>query len=79
LSKDHPELVRKLSNRLFRYLDNVGAKYPVKDPEYSREAERRYLENVEKNMLPRLEKQRLHYLSNDFDPGNNWWGSKISD
>lgn len=79
LSKDHPELVRKLSDRLFRYLDSVGAKYPVKDPEYSREAERRYLENVEKNMLPQLEKQRLHYLSDDFDPGNNWWGSKISD
>ena len=79
VSKDNPELVRKLSNQLFRYLEGVGAKYPVKDSEYSREAERQYLEKVEKNRLPQLEQQRLHYLSNDFDPGNNWWGSKILD
>lgn len=78
-SKDNPELVRKLSNQLLRYLEDVGAKYPVKDSEYSREAERQYLEKVEKNRLPQLEQQRLHYLSNDFDPGNNWWGSKILD
>jgi len=28
--------------------------------------------------MPQLEKQRLEFLSKDFDPGNNWWGSEVS-
>jgi len=27
--------------------------------------------------LPKLEKQRLSFLSEYFDPGNNWWGSEV--
>jgi hypothetical protein len=28
--------------------------------------------------MPQLEKQRLEFLSEDFDPGNNWWGSQTN-
>lgn len=68
--------VRELHLRLFNHLEEVGAKFPKKDPLYEEELERKHLKNVRENMLPRLEKQRLEFLSKDFDPGNNWWGSK---
>ncbi|MEX2028755.1 MAG: sulfatase [Candidatus Curtissbacteria bacterium] len=76
LSGQHKEIVNALSDKLFDYLHKVGAKFPVKDPEYDPEKEAARLERIETVVLSRLEEQRLLYLSEDFDPGNNWWGSK---
>lgn len=76
LSGQQPEKARELHATLFNYLKEVGARFPRKDPEYSPEREKAHLENVRTVRLPRLEKQRLEYLSEDYDPGNNWWGSE---
>jgi len=73
------KLVSQLHKQLFGYLNKAGARFPEKDPEYSAEAERKYLDGIVKNRLPQLEQQRLKFLSKDFDPGNNWWGSKTTD
>jgi len=78
LSKDHPELVRELDKQLFSFLDEVNARFPEKDPEYSAEKEKEYLEKIVNERLPGLEKQRLEFLSEDFEPGNNWWGSYVT-
>ncbi len=74
----NPEKVIELSERLFSYLNEVGAKFPEKDPLYDANKEKEYLQNVIEKRLPALEKQRLQFLSIDFDPGNNWWGSQIT-
>jgi hypothetical protein len=50
----------------------AGARYPVKDPEYSQELERKHLEWIEMERLPQLERQRIEFLSKVFDPVNNW-------
>jgi hypothetical protein len=44
---------------------------------YDEALEKEYLEKVRTVRLPRLEAQRMEFLSEDFDPGNNWWGSKV--
>ncbi len=75
LSERNPDKVRELHLKLFNHLEEVEAKFPKKDPKYNKELERKHLKDVRENMLPRLEKQRLNFLSEDFDPGNNWWGS----
>jgi hypothetical protein len=54
----------------------MGALFPERDPEYREELEKKYLKQVENELLPQLEKQRLNFLSEDFDPKNNWWGSQ---
>lgn len=72
------EKVKQLNQLLFDYLNEVGAKYPVNDPEYNSELEKRYLESIVNRRWPDLEKQRLNFLSNDFDPKNDWWGSKVT-
>ena len=78
VSGNNQKLVSRLRKELFDYLHKVGARFPEKDPAYSAEAERNYLDGIEKNLLPQLEKQRLNFLSKDFDPKNNWWGSMVT-
>lgn len=73
---EHPQIAERLSNRLSYALSEMGAKFPEVDPLYDTEKEAQYLKNIEEDLLPRLEKQRLEYLSKDFDPENNWWGSE---
>jgi hypothetical protein len=42
-----------------------GGKYPAKDPEYNAENERKYLQKVIYENLPKPEKQRMDFLSKD--------------
>lgn len=78
VSKDFPDLVTAFNNTLFAYLSSVGAKFPERDPEYSKAAEDQHLDNIRNNRWPNLEKQRLRFLSEDFDPKNDWWGSSVT-
>ncbi len=78
VAKDKPEMVKQLSEKLFVMLDEMGARFPTKDPEWTVEKEKKYLEYIVNNRWPQLEKQRLNFLSKDFDPGNNWWGSMVT-
>lgn len=78
LSSERPEKTRELAEELNKYLENMDVKYPEKDPQYDSELEKQHLQQVENNLLPRLEEQRMEFLSEDFNPGNNWWGSEIS-
>ncbi len=79
LADDRKEKVTDLYQELFDYLNSVNAKFPIKDLEYEEELEMKYLKSIEENLLPRLEKERVEFLSKDFDPGNNWWGSRVDD
>jgi len=56
----------------------MGARFPVRDPEYSAEKEEEYLERVVNQRWPSLEKQRMDFLSKDFNPENMWWGSMVT-
>jgi arylsulfatase A-like enzyme len=77
VSAENQELTKQLSEQLFAYLNDVGARFPEKDPEYNKELEKEYRKRVRTVRMPQLEKQRLEFLSKDFDPGNNWWGSQV--
>lgn len=77
VADENAELVASLSEQLFAYLNKVGALFPETDPMYDAAREKQYLEKVVNVHLPALEKQRMDYLSKDFDPGNKWWGSEV--
>lgn len=66
-----------MSAQLFAYLNEVDARFSKPDPQYKAELEKAYLKKVVEERLPWLEKQRLRFLSPDFDPGNDWWGSRV--
>ena len=78
VAEENCELVAAMSKKLFTMLDEMGARYPTNDPEYSAEKEKQYLDNVINKRWPRLEQQRLEFLSPDFDPKNKWWGSQVT-
>jgi len=74
----YPERAGQMLAKLFNYLDDVGARYPEKDPVYDQEREMAHIQNIRENRWPQLERQRLRLLESDFDPGNNWWGSDVT-
>jgi arylsulfatase A-like enzyme len=78
LSGVMPEKTNELHKELFAYLEKVGARYPVQDPLYDPEKEEQRLEYIRTERLQLSEKQRMRFLSEDFDPGNNWWGSSVN-
>ena len=75
VAMEFPRLTKGLSKKLFAYLDKMEAKFPEKDPKHDPVAERTYIEYKSKELATQ-EKNRLQFLSKDFDPGNNWWGSE---
>lgn len=75
----HEDIASDLSKKLFDYLEEVGARFPKKDPLYNAEREAEYLKRIREVKLPQLEAHRLDLLSKDFDPGNDWWGSAVKD
>jgi arylsulfatase A-like enzyme len=78
VAAQNADLTKKLSKKLFSYLNEVGARFPERDPEYNEELEKKHLQEVINKRLPNLEKQRMNFLSKDFAPQNNWWGSMIT-
>ncbi|GAA4237859.1 sulfatase [Postechiella marina] len=78
VASNNPERVKKLSAELFTYLKNVNAKFPTKDPLYDVQKEAEVFKKNATKLLKNREKERKKYLNPDFDPKNNWWGSKVT-
>lgn len=72
----NPDIAKSLSSELSEYLTEVGAIFPQKDPLYDPELKVYQLERVSTDVLRKHESHRMNMLSEDFDPGNNWWGTK---
>ncbi len=79
VSKDYLNVAEELETNLFEYLEEVGAKFPVRDSLYSSVLEEAYFKRMSTVKIQELEKQRLKFLSKDFDPKNNWWGSHLTE
>ncbi|NNE77658.1 MAG: sulfatase, partial [Pricia sp.] len=74
----HPEIAKKLSKKLMDWLIEVGANMPTEDPEFdSKLAEKRH-NSIVNEKWPALEAERMKFLSEDFKPNENWWGSKVT-
>ncbi len=78
LAPQYPDLTGEMNIRLFQYLVQVGALLPSRDRTYKSMLANQYREKMVKEKLPMLEKQRMEFLSKDFNPGNHWWGSSMT-
>lgn len=74
----HPEIAKSMSTRLLDWLNKVSANLPMKDPEYNMKLASERQSNIVKEKWPALETQRLEVLSDDFQPNEDWWGSKVT-
>lgn len=78
IASDNKELVEVLSDELFTYLKSVNARFPVKDPLYNALEEAKVFAKNSTKTLSFRESEREKYLKPNFDPKNNWWGSKMT-
>mgnify|MGYP001145806118 CR=1 FL=1 len=78
LSAEKSEIAQNLRNELDTYLFSVNARTPEVYEKYDdAKAKAKYGERKTK-MKQRLEKQRMDFLSKDFNPNNNWYDSSLN-
>jgi len=76
LTSMHPDIALQMRNKLLNWLGKLDAKYPVVDSLCNEESNRIVLEGYKKVLLPKLEKQRKKMLDRNWQPNEDWWGSK---
>ncbi len=78
MAGQQPKIASKLRAQLQSFLDKVNAKTPVRDTTFDAGlAKQNHQEKIDK-LLPALEQERMKFLSKEFQPNEDWWGSKIT-
>jgi len=67
--------VAELRKELDAWLEETGAQFPRPDPEFDPALREARWENLRTKGRERLEKQHRNFLSDDFRPNRDWWGS----
>lgn len=78
VQEEYPEITRDLSRQLDSWLAEVNAIIPQKDPEYDPRMDELRDTQITNELWPKLEKERLEFLSQTFEPNTDWWGSKTN-
>lgn len=78
IASKHPETTKELHNRLLTWLDSVNALKPLPDPMYDNALAEKKREQMEFEVMPRLEANRKKVLSKSFKPNATWWNSQIT-
>ncbi len=76
---DNREIAIKLKIKLDEWLSETGARLPVLDPEYDPKKAEEKLNSLKINYMQQLENHRKEILSEDWQPNDNWWDSKITE
>ena len=76
---ENPEIAENLGKKLMDWLGEVGANMPTKDPEFGMELAQKRHQGIINEKLPALEAERMNFLSVDFEPNKDWWGSKVTE
>ncbi len=79
LAESNQEKASQMNDQLMSWLKSVNANFGEKDDQFSAELAVEKMKQKKEVLMPRLEAQRKKFLDKDFDPKNNWWGSKTID
>ena len=75
---DNRAKAMELRRRLDSWLAEVGAKFPVSDPQYDPEKEQARLHKLKHELMPKLEVEHAKYLNPSWQPNEDWWGSQVT-
>jgi arylsulfatase A-like enzyme len=78
LAEENPEITIQMRKKLLDWLIEVGANLPERDTEFNAEMAAQRHQRIAEEQLPSLEKQRMEFLSENFEPNNDWWGSRVT-
>ncbi|GGF40751.1 sulfatase [Echinicola rosea] len=79
VARSHGKMVKKLTQKLFGYLERHQASYPYPDPAYDASKEAEVLMRARTVRWKRLEEDRKAMLSPGWQPNADWWGSKVTE
>ncbi len=74
----YPSKVKELDQKLVAWLELTHAIMPTADPEYSPQKEAALKQRWRTSFLQSREQERVDMLQPDWQPNENWWGSKIT-
>ena len=75
---ENPEITSKLDAKLMAFLDEVNANLPILDTEFDVQLAKLNQKQKIEVLMPQLEEERMQILSADFEPNEDWWGSKVT-
>ena len=76
LADQYPEQTKRMRHQLLEWLEECRALRPTPDPAYDETLARQHRQEHIEKLWPKLEADRLKFLSDDFEGPDNWWGSK---
>lgn len=75
---ENSDVAERLGDLLQSYLEKVDANMPSADPDFDPDlAKKQHQEKIDV-LMPRLEAERMEFLSEDFEPNETWWDSKVT-
>ena len=75
---ENTQVAERLGDLLQSYLEKVNAKVPSKDTDFNETLAKTSHREKREVLMPRLEAERLEFLSDNFEPNNTWWDSKLT-
>jgi len=76
VAKNNVEITKQMKSQLLNWLISVDTQYAIKDSLWDKSAREIRLQNHQKKLWPKLEKQRKQMLSTTWEPNKTWWGSQ---
>lgn len=77
IKADYPKIAQRLSQQLTAEFSGLPVLYPTPDSLYSQDSFQFKYQYFEKDLMPRLERQRRDFLTEGWSPNADWWGSKV--
>lgn len=77
LASTEGSLAEELRETLNNSLEDLGARFPTKDPLYNQDSFDLKYQYFSQQKKKELEQHRQHMLSSDWTPNENWWGSTV--
>jgi arylsulfatase A-like enzyme len=76
---ENGDVAERLSDLLQAYLEKTNANMPSEDDTFDPVLAKKNHQEKINVLMPRLEAQRMEFLSEDFQPNDDWWDSKVTE
>ena len=75
---DNSDVAERLGDLLQSFLEKTNAIMPSKDTSFDADLVRKQHREKIEILMPKLEAERMEFLSEDFQPNDTWWDSKMT-
>ncbi len=72
------DVAERLGDLLQSFLEKTNANMPSRDTTFDANLAKKLHQEKIDVLMPRLEAERMEFLSKDFQPNEDWWGSKVT-